>query len=303
MPVLSALAHSIPRNNTQALASFTSAVLASAPDPHCNSSDATLGHCRTIWNIVWSCLITIFACIWVAIHPNVPQPRESFEGLDFGEKPKEKTWGAWARFQRHCARVRLLDIFWRQIPQIVTSLADKLFIAVLALLAPEFIFVWALRQWLRARSLAEECREADTNNRGNKFQRELWEQRGLFQRLDALKGHDPQQHENYEYLRNRLSQSNAAFPAHGILEASDMNAEWKAEGYLWDPDRTAKFVKVMDEPSDNEKSGPQAAASGPVDETNEMVRVPRNVMPTSDKVFSKTAEATATVVPASSKMS
>lgn len=32
--------------------------------------------------------------------------------------------------------------------------------ALLALLAPEFIFVWALRQWLRARSLAIECQEA-----------------------------------------------------------------------------------------------------------------------------------------------
>ena len=31
-----------------------------------------LGHCRMIWNIVWSCLVTIFSCTWVAVHPNVP---------------------------------------------------------------------------------------------------------------------------------------------------------------------------------------------------------------------------------------
>ena len=33
--------------------------------------------CRTIWNIVWSCLVTIFACTWVAIHPNIPSPNDS----------------------------------------------------------------------------------------------------------------------------------------------------------------------------------------------------------------------------------
>jgi hypothetical protein len=36
-----------------------------------------LGNCRTIWNIIWSCLVTIFACTWVAIHPNVPKPGQN----------------------------------------------------------------------------------------------------------------------------------------------------------------------------------------------------------------------------------
>jgi hypothetical protein len=35
--------------------------------PPCTGRDT-----RTIWNIVWSSLVTLFACIWVAIHPNVP---------------------------------------------------------------------------------------------------------------------------------------------------------------------------------------------------------------------------------------
>ena len=35
-----------------------------------------LTHCHTIWNIVWSCLITIFSCTWVAIHPNIPCPKK-----------------------------------------------------------------------------------------------------------------------------------------------------------------------------------------------------------------------------------
>ncbi|PBK80272.1 hypothetical protein ARMGADRAFT_1020976 [Armillaria gallica] len=34
--------------------------------PACN------GDQRTVWNITWSCLSTIFACTWLAVHPNVP---------------------------------------------------------------------------------------------------------------------------------------------------------------------------------------------------------------------------------------
>ncbi|KAK0229403.1 hypothetical protein EDD85DRAFT_974618, partial [Armillaria nabsnona] len=27
---------------------------------------------RTVWDIIWSCLATMFACTWLAVHPNVP---------------------------------------------------------------------------------------------------------------------------------------------------------------------------------------------------------------------------------------
>src|SRR5258708_31531738 len=33
-------------------------------------------HCRTILNIISSCLATVFLCVWVAIHPNIPAPDE-----------------------------------------------------------------------------------------------------------------------------------------------------------------------------------------------------------------------------------
>ncbi|KAF8315079.1 uncharacterized protein EI90DRAFT_366202 [Cantharellus anzutake] len=52
-----------------------------------NYSDACndLRHCRTMWSIVYSCLLTIFACVWTAIHPDLfkqhslwePQPLSS----------------------------------------------------------------------------------------------------------------------------------------------------------------------------------------------------------------------------------
>ena len=32
---------------------------------------------RLIWSIIWSCLLIIFACTWIAVHPNIPGPKDS----------------------------------------------------------------------------------------------------------------------------------------------------------------------------------------------------------------------------------
>ena len=32
---------------------------------------------RTLFNIIWSCILTTIICAWTAIHPNIP-PRESY---------------------------------------------------------------------------------------------------------------------------------------------------------------------------------------------------------------------------------
>jgi hypothetical protein len=37
-----------------------------------NYSCADPNHCRTQWNILYSCLGTIFASVWVSFHPNIP---------------------------------------------------------------------------------------------------------------------------------------------------------------------------------------------------------------------------------------
>ena len=31
---------------------------------------------RSVWNIFWSCLATLFVCSWVAVHPNIPAPSD-----------------------------------------------------------------------------------------------------------------------------------------------------------------------------------------------------------------------------------
>ena len=91
---------------------------------HCND----LAHCRTIWNIVWSCLATIFSCTWVAVHPNVPCPK------------KREANGWIGRYIRN----PLLSFVEHRLP---------LFIC--ALLVPEYVLAWAIRQFLRARKIAK----------------------------------------------------------------------------------------------------------------------------------------------------
>ena len=68
---------------------------------------------RSIWDILWSCLATIFACSWVSIHPNIPGPNES-------------------GFRIFLHRLEL--VFW-------------------AAVSPELILAWAFRQWFGARRL------------------------------------------------------------------------------------------------------------------------------------------------------
>ena len=65
---------------------------------------------RSMWDILWSCLATIFACSWVSVHPNIPAPNES-------------------RWRILCRRLELM--FW-------------------AVVGPEMIIYWAFRQWLSA---------------------------------------------------------------------------------------------------------------------------------------------------------
>ena len=97
-PLTSLLAESGPGNNATVLT--TSACICPADQ-------------RSIWDILWSCLATIFACSWVSVHPNIPGPNES-----------------WLRILLR----RLELMFW-------------------AVVGPELIIAWAFRQWLSARRL------------------------------------------------------------------------------------------------------------------------------------------------------
>ncbi|KAJ6573021.1 hypothetical protein DFH09DRAFT_1362189 [Mycena vulgaris] len=37
-----------------------------------------INNCRRLFDIIWGCLTTIFACTWVSVHPNVPPPNQGW---------------------------------------------------------------------------------------------------------------------------------------------------------------------------------------------------------------------------------
>ena len=70
---------------------------------------------RSTWNIIYSCFATLFACSWVAIHPNIPPKSDS---------PTR-------RFLRHLMMMAYM------------------------LVIPEAVIYWAARQWWAARNIAK----------------------------------------------------------------------------------------------------------------------------------------------------
>ncbi|KZP17671.1 hypothetical protein FIBSPDRAFT_746605 [Athelia psychrophila] len=91
--------------------------------------------CRTLEQIVVSCLATILACVWLAVHPNVPAPNV--------KRPHHGN-----------ILVRALKAVWRK----VLDQREAVLIFGLAFLAPEWILAWAVRQALYARTL---CKRLD----------------------------------------------------------------------------------------------------------------------------------------------
>ncbi|KDR79743.1 hypothetical protein GALMADRAFT_62095 [Galerina marginata CBS 339.88] len=74
---------------------------------------------RLRWDIVWSCLATIFVCTWVSVHPNIPA---------------------------------LGEPWWKK-------LIRRLELMIWSIIAPELILFWAAQQWAAARKLARKYKE------------------------------------------------------------------------------------------------------------------------------------------------
>jgi hypothetical protein len=89
------------------------------------SSCKDYDHCRSLLSIIWSCITTVFLCTWVAVHPNVPEPVD-LQNMSLRPKCIHKT----------------LYFF-----------KNKVVIFIYALLVPEYILAWAIRQRLMARRI------------------------------------------------------------------------------------------------------------------------------------------------------
>ncbi|ESK87557.1 hypothetical protein Moror_2006 [Moniliophthora roreri MCA 2997] len=79
-----------------------------ADDPSINSSCNDIDKCRTITDILWNCYSVVILCTWVAVHPNVPTVGDHF----------------------------------------TVVLMKYGLIAFMAVVAPELMILWALRQWV-----------------------------------------------------------------------------------------------------------------------------------------------------------
>ncbi|KAH0579961.1 hypothetical protein H2248_002781 [Termitomyces sp. 'cryptogamus'] len=104
------------------LRQLSAGLASSSGSSNLNSQPASSSNNRSIYNIIWSCLTVIFACAWMAVHPNIDQKRTS-RGKHF-----VKSGGHLALF------------FW-------------------ASFAPEIMVLVSFRQWLLARKLARKYKE------------------------------------------------------------------------------------------------------------------------------------------------
>ena len=98
-----------------------------------------LDTCRSLYSIVQTCILTIFASVWVALHRNIPAPRK-----------------------RHVRSSSLAARVARCIWNFLSNQRQSVAVFVIALLAPEWILSWALRQAIRAHRLTAELEGART---------------------------------------------------------------------------------------------------------------------------------------------
>ena len=92
------------------------------------SSCKDYDNCRSLLSIIWSCLTTIFICTWVAVHPNVPEPVDTQE-MDFWPKYVQNT---------------------------LCFFKTKVVMFICALLVPEYVLAWAIKQRLMARKIVKD---------------------------------------------------------------------------------------------------------------------------------------------------
>jgi hypothetical protein len=94
---------------------------------------------RTLWELTYSSAATIFACIWVSVHPNVPARTRDvrFSG---GWKVRVRL-----KFIALCSG-RLKDLCSE-------GLKNRILLMLIAFIAPEIIVLFALRQLVVAYTL------------------------------------------------------------------------------------------------------------------------------------------------------
>lgn len=92
--------------------------------------DDQIADSRTVWDILWSCLSTIFLCTWISMHPN----------LAF--RPEKRDMGWWSQ-----------GWLWNTSRGI---LEYECVLFLWTLLVPEYTLAWAIRQYVRASQIQKQ---------------------------------------------------------------------------------------------------------------------------------------------------
>ena len=99
-------------------------VAASSARPVVNTTSPSGGvdfdtNYRSTADIVWSCVVTVFACTWLSVHPNVSSANSS-----------------WTR-----------------------RIKDRLYLMLWGIAAPEFLVIFAYRQWRGSKEITRTVRK------------------------------------------------------------------------------------------------------------------------------------------------
>ncbi|TFK37853.1 hypothetical protein BDQ12DRAFT_749688 [Crucibulum laeve] len=132
-----------------------------------------IGNLRSGWDILWSCLATIFACTWIALHPNIQARKDG----------------------------------WYKVA------LRRLKICFYALMAPEMILSWALRQWLGARHISRKYQ-----SRGWTLSHGFFVQMGGFM---LVEGEKPARTLTYEEFEALYESGKIEFPTISENEIQD----------------------------------------------------------------------------------
>jgi hypothetical protein len=113
-----------------AQSAFGDAIPISSIERRDPSACSELIQSRTLWNIIWSCLSTIFLCTWGSLHPNISSTPDE-PGMGRRDRP------------------------WKWLVEVLTY---KLPLFLWALLVPEYILAWAIRQYIMAGKIQKKGR-------------------------------------------------------------------------------------------------------------------------------------------------
>ncbi|KAF7970717.1 hypothetical protein HWV62_23204 [Athelia sp. TMB] len=168
--------------------------------------------CRTLYSIVQTCLATIFACVWVAVHRNIPGPK--------------------ARASRSSNLV-ISSAQW--LWATILDQRQSVIVFLVTLLVPEWILAWAIRQAILAQQLTTELEDA------RRDAKELWE-KGIAEHAAERNAEKPEEGNRSTGVSMRGSSEDEAPLIERRLASSNMNVMDPEDRLAWT--HAKRFAKL-----------------------------------------------------------